>query len=202
LRRRSRFHIVSGLLASLLLLVGAVQLLAAAATLADPLFASLDLSCDPGCGFDPDPVRLLATEQARIAAWTTPGFERQILERLSSPGVPTMLFAAQAARAVPLFLVLMSLAMALHSLGSAGFDRAGVRWLRRAAHASLVWIVAASAATSLQASAFAPLQPGRGSVVIALHLPLWQVAVSAALWIALWGVEEALELRSEVEAYV
>jgi hypothetical protein len=168
----------------------------------DPLLASLDVSCDPGCDLATDPVRMLPTEQARIAAWKSPGFERRILERLASPGVGAIVFAAEAARAVPLFLVLTFLAVALRSLALFGFGLAATIWLRRAALASLLWIVAESAAVSLQASAFASLQPGRGSVVIALHVPLWQVAVSTALWISLWAIEEAFELRAELETYV
>jgi hypothetical protein len=201
MRSKLRFRAVCNALAALFLALALVRLALAGATLFDPLLGSVDLQCEPACSLSPDPVRLLPGEEARIEAWRTGGFGGRLIEHLADPRVAALLFVAEAARAIPLSALLFALALALRALASEGIGARSVRWLRRSALASLFWIASASVAASFAAMAFAPLL-GRGSFVIALQLPPSHVVISAALWIALRVLQEALDLRTETEAYV
>lgn len=201
--RSRRFTLVCRLLAVLFTLVALARVATAAAPLWDPLFSLPPRGC-VDCGLRKDPILLLEPEVEWKEAWQTPGTEQRILELVERPSVRRMLFAAEAARAVPFFLMFTALALALRSMASAGFNSRAVRWLRHSALASIVWTLAHPVAQSIRWTAFSPITHGgpvKHMVLDLSHL-LWPALLSAAVWVCVWALEEAIALQQDLDEYV
>jgi hypothetical protein len=198
-----RFRRHCGILAALLLVAGILRLGLGFIPLFDPLIGTPAPDCSD-CGFVRDPVTLLEPEQARKAAWQTPGSEQRIVAHLQSLRVRSWLFAAEMMRAIPFFMLLASLAAALRMLSLSGFTPAMVRRLRLAAFASIVWVLAQPVAQSIRRTVFSPVTD-RDSVT---HLVLdggqlfWPMLLSFAVWICARALEQAAALQKDLEEYV
>jgi hypothetical protein len=198
-----RFKAVCRALALLFLIVGAGRLAWSVATWANPLYGAAVITCEP-CTVETDPVRLLGSEQARINAWRTAGSDARIRERVQVPKVRGMLLAAELIRGIPLSLLFVSLAFALNSLASAGFNERAVRWLRRAALAGIFWVLGHPLAESIRATAMSPVTHGveGPQVVLAITPVFWAAMVVGATWICLRAMEEALAFRRDLEEII
>jgi hypothetical protein len=203
MNRSTRFKVVSRSMALLFMLIAVFRIGSSAATWVDPLYGAAALECEP-CQITVDPVRLLASEQARIRAWRTPGSEARIRERVQAPRVRTMLFAAEMVRAVPLSLLFLSIALALNSFASGGFSIRAVRWLRRASLAGVFWILSQPVSESIRSTALSPITEGREAQIVVLVMGpfFWAVMVVAATWVCLRAMEDALALRRDLEEIV
>ena len=201
--RADRFRRHCRVLAALLLLVGLLRLTLSFTPLFDPLLAWPQTGCDP-CSSQRDPVTLLEPEEARKVAWQTPGSEQRILVHLERPGVRVSLFAAELARALPFALLLLSLAAALRSLAAGGFTPDAVRWLRRAALASILWVLAQPMAQSIRLTTFSPITRGDEvtHIVVNANELFWPMLLSFAAWTFARALEQAAFLQQELEEYV
>ena len=200
--RAARFRLVCNALAILMFLVGLRQLVDPALILVDPLLGSAELNCSP-CEYRIDPVRLV-DPLLQKRAWQTPGADQRIIERLQLPTVPWLLFSVEAVRSIPLFLLFAGLALGIRSFAKTGFTSASIRWFRLAAAASLVWALAGPIARGFRASALDAAVTGVDGFRIALDFYdlLQGVMISGAALVALWAVEEAMAMRSNLEDYV
>jgi hypothetical protein len=201
--RTRRFRIICNVLATLFVLVGAAHLATAFVPLADPLLSRAVISCDP-CRIEKDPVFLIEPETRRRDAWRTPGMAERISRRAEQPTVRLMLFAAEAVRGVPFFVMFLALAMGLRSFGSSGFSAGAVRWLKRSAAAAIVWTLAQPLSQSIRWTAFAPVTDREGVVHIVFggSALLWGVLIAGAVWISVRALEAALVLQQDLEDYV
>jgi hypothetical protein len=183
-------------------LVGLRQLVDPALILIDPRLGSAQLNCSP-CEYQTDPVRLI-DPLLQKRAWQTPGIEQRILDRLQLPHVPWLLFAAEAVRSIPLFFLFVGLALGIRSFAKTGFTSSSVRWFRLAAVASLVWALAGPVSRGFRASAFDAAVTGveKFRFAVDLYDLLQGVMISGAALVALWAVEEAMTMRSNLEDYV
>ena len=201
--RTARFRRMCRILAGLLLAAALIRLGISFVPLFDPLLAWPVTGCE-SCTFQRDPVTLLTTDEARKLAWQTPGTERRILEHLEQPEVRTLLFAAEAVRAVPLFVLFMSLALALRSFAVSGFNQIAARWLRWSAAASIGWVLAQPVAQSIRWTIFSPITHGRELTHLVLNVNdlIWPMLLSFAVWICAWALEEATTLQRDLEDFV
>lgn len=201
--RTSRFRGACRLLAALFIIIACARLLTSLAPLFDPLLSTAYLECDP-CGVHTDPVLLLEPESERRDAWRTVGAEQRILELIEQPRVRLMLLAAQLVRAVPFFMLFLSLAWALRSLASGGFNLGAIRWLRRATLAAVLWTVLLPVSQSIRWTAFSPVTSGSDAIVVAVNVAelIWPALLAAAVWICVRALEEALIMRKDLEDYI
>lgn len=201
--RARRFRLLCYALAAAFLTIGFIRLAASALPLIDPLLTTAQYECDP-CGIRTDPVQLLEPEAARQKAWRTPGSAERIVERIRLPEVKLMLFAAQAVRAVPFFVLFLGLALALRSFARTGFGSTGVRWIRRAALGAVAWTLAQPVSMSIRWTAFSPVTHGRElrHIVIGSEELIVGILIAGAAWVVLWALEEALALQRDLEGYV
>lgn len=201
--RARRFRRVASVLVVLFLITGVLRLTAATVPLIDPRLGNITYECNP-CVLQTDPVLLLEPESARQKARRTPGSEQRILERIRLPEVKLMLFIASAVRAIPFFVMFLGFAMALRSFARAGFNRGGVRWLRRSALAAIVWTVAQPVAMSIRQTAFSPITHGRElrHLVFDSSALILGILIAGAAWLTVWALEEAVTMQRELEEYV
>jgi hypothetical protein len=199
-----RFRAMCRGLAALFLLAGSGRLLWSVVPLADPVLGAAALNCAPSCSVTADPVRMLESDRQRERAWRTPGMDRRLAVHAERLDVRLMVTGAKLTLAIPLFLLLGSLAAALRSLARHGLDAGAVRWLKRAALAAVGWSVAQPIASSLRLTAFSPITDGRRMIVASVNLTDMAgglIAASAA-WITVRLFEEALSQRRELEEIV
>lgn len=201
--RSIRFRRICRLIAGLLVAAALIRLALSFVPLFDPLLAWPVTGCE-SCTFQRDPVTLLATDEAKRGAWQTPGTERRILEHLEQPEVRILLFAAEAVRAVPLFILFLTLGLALRAFAAGGFSLAAVRWLRWSALTSIAWVLAQPVAQSIRWTTFSEITHGRDFTHLVLNLNdlLWPMLLSFAVWIAAWALEEATTLQQDLEEFV
>jgi hypothetical protein len=201
--RARRFRLVCYTLAATFLAIGGMRLATSALPLIDPLLVTAQFQCDP-CEIRTDPVLLLEPEAARRKAWRTPGSEERIVERIRRTDIRLMLFAGQAVRAVPFFVLFLGLAMALRSLARSGFSLAGVRWIRRAALGAIGWTLAQPVSTSIRRTAFSPITHGQelNHIVVGSEQLIVGILIAGAAWVVVWALEEALAMQRDLEEYV
>lgn len=201
--RTNRFRRICHVLAGLLLAAAFVRLALSIVPLFDPLLSWPVTGCE-SCTFQRDPVTLLETDEAKKLAWQTTGTEQRILEHLAQPGVRTLLFAAEAVRAVPLFALFLMLALALRALAARGLSQDAVLWLRWAALASVAWVVAHPIAQSIRLTTFSPITHGRDLTYLVLNVNemLWPMLLSTAVWVGAWALQEATTLQQDLEEFV
>jgi hypothetical protein len=186
----------------IMLLVGLRQLVDPLLVAADPLYGSAQMNCPP-CTYQLDPVRLLDPPLQK-RAWQTAGMEQRILQRLEVPHVPWLLFAAEAARSVPLFVLFLGLAAGIRGFAKAGFTRQSMLWFRLSAAAAFAWTLAGPISRSMRAAAFDKIFTG----VDQFRLPvdfydlIQGILISGAALVAIWAIEEAMAIRSNLEDYV
>jgi hypothetical protein len=201
--RARRFRLVCYALAALFLVIGGLRLATSALPLIDPLLTTAHFECDP-CVVRTDPVLLLGPNSARLKAWRTPGSEERISQRIRRTDVKLMLFAAQAVRAVPFFVLFLGLAMALRSFARTGFSPAGVRWIRRASLGAVGWTLAQPVSTSIRWTALSPITHGRElrHVVVGSDQLIVGILIAGAAWVVVKALEEALAMQRDLEEYV
>ena len=121
--------------------------------------------------------------------------------RASRPGVRVRLVLGELVRVVPDAFFLLSLALALRELARGRiFERGTVRWLRRAAAAALVSVVADAAALYIQtatltgfAGDFTP-ELGGGAVD--------GFVFASVAWVVAWALEQGVRTRDELAGHV
>jgi hypothetical protein len=200
--RAKRFQLACNTLALLMLLVGLRQLVDPVLALKNPLLSTAQLSCSP-CSYETDPVRLLDVPLQK-RAWQTEGAEERILERLKEPRVYWLVFASEAVRAIPLFLLFVGLAAGIRSFAAAGFSPAVMKWLRLSAFSALLWALAGPVARSMKASAFDVVLTGveKFRLPVDFYSLIQGILIAGAALVALWAIEEALMIQSSAEDYV
>ena len=201
--RTTRFRLICQGLAAFFLLVAVTRLAVSFFPIVDPLLTLPAIGCEE-CSYQRDPVTLLEPQSARKRAWQTPGAAERIVQRLEEPKVRLMLVSAHLIRALPFFLVFGALAMALRSLAQKRFSSDAIRWLRRAAFASIVWALGHPIAQSVLWTAFSPITHGRelSHIVLDVSSVVWPVLLSGAVWVCVWALEEAMALQQDLEEYV
>lgn len=171
--------------------------------LVDPVLTTATFSCDP-CTLETSALRLVDSETARTTIQNAPGGEAKLRAHVAQPGVKLMLFIAGVVRAIPLSLILVTLALSLVNLAATGFSGASIRWLRRSALAAIVWTLALPLSMSIRWTALSSITHGREMRHIVLDTDefLIGVLVSAGAWVLVWALEEANALQRDLEEYV
>lgn len=203
-RKVQRFRLICGILAMLFVAIGGIRLAASVLPLVDPVLRSSRLNCGPPCRIDQDPVRLLGSSDAQKAAWRTAGVASQIVERTRVAKVRLMLFAAEITVALPLFFVFFGAARALRTLAQNGFNANAVTWLKRSASASIAWVLAQPVAQSIQWTALSPITHGAEAALVVVEIGDFAGAalLSASVWVCVWALEQAIQIRNDLEAFV
>ena len=201
--RLRRFRAIAMVLALLLLAVGSMRLVLGSLSLIDPALTTATYSCDP-CVLETDVVRLLEPESTRVRVRETPGGADALRTLVSQPRVKLMLFISEWTRAVPFFLIVLSMAMGVRSLARTGFSEVSVRWLRRATTAGVAWTLLQPVSMSLRWTALSPVSHGKPirHIVFDTDALVLGVILSAAAWIITWSLEEARAMRIDLEEYV
>lgn len=205
MERAKRLRLVCGLMVAIYLAVAALRLATGVAPLVDPLLITTSLHCQPvRCWTDRDPVRLLAPNQ-RAAVERSAEARAGLASLLTRPGVRSMLAAGESARALPSFLLFLFLALAFRRLAKGeGFGGGAAGWLRRAAVAALVAVLAQPVADTLRMTALSPITTGRQQIFIAFNGGpfLWGLLLAGAVWVAVWALEEARLVAAELAEIV
>ena len=192
-------------LAAISLIVSGERLTEAALVAHDPLWIVTDLNCDNWeCVWTVNPLAL-PTSIDNVALADRPALQVAVTERARTPEGHWLLFASELARTLPLVVLYWTLALALLGLGrTGGSDPAAIRWLRRAATAAAVLVLAKPLAESLQATAIAPAVGGGAGwrfAIVGSDVPLDLLLVGVA-WVAAWAIEQGMRARAELAEYV
>ena len=203
MKRETRFRILCHILSALLLVVALWQLVGPAVIVTDPMLVGSRVQCTPECTVERDPVRLLTDEYWKLA-WRTPNIDALIAQRLEQPAVQGLLIATALLRAIPLFLLFISLAIAVRGFAVRGVSRREVRWLRRAAFASILWTLAQPVSDSLQRRAMNAVVRGseESSFLLDPERLLSGLLIAGVALVAIRIIEGALALRDDLEDYV
>ena len=183
--------------------VGAGRLALGALPLFAPQLSTFTVRCDP-CVFDADPVMLIEPESVRHQIRDAPSRVAELNAHIAQPRVKILLGLSSMLTAIPFFVVFVGMAMALRHLAAVGFNASAIRWIRRAALAALVWTVAQPVSASIRWTALSEITHGRTLRHINLDFTslVFGIIVSGAVWLLVWALEEALEMRRDLEEYV
>lgn len=205
MHRIKRLRLICVTLAIISFGVGAERMGEVALVAHDPLWLVTNLRCDDGhCQWTADPLDLLGPVKT-VPFADQPRLTTAIAARAKSPPGHRMLVAAELARALPLVALYWMLGLALLALSrSVGVDPVAIRWLRRAATAAAVLVLAKPVAYSLQATAILPAIDGDNTwrfSIIGTDVPS-DLLLAGAAWVAAWAIEQGLTARTELAEYV
>jgi hypothetical protein len=130
--------------------------------------------------------------------------DQRMLQQMERPKVAVMLHSARFIQFAPFFALFASLALAFRSLASSGFSRYAIRWMRRAAVASILLVLLEPVADSLRLTAFSAAVHGREHLMVRIEPMelLSSLLIAGAAWASLWALQEALALRKDLEKFV
>jgi hypothetical protein len=191
-------------MAALFLCVAVGRLIAAASPIVAPAFVTTHVYCQPfRCWSEADEVALLGPEDREAVAHDS-AKRGALTTLLASPGTRAWLAAAEAVRGLPAVSLFLFLALGLRRLADGGFDWGAVVWLRRAAGAALVTVLAQPVADTLRATALSPVTTGRHQLFISFNGGpfFWGLLLAGGVWICVWALEEARRVRSELAEIV
>jgi hypothetical protein len=200
--RARRFRLACNLLSILLLLIALRQLLEPALTAINPVLGTAEFSCSP-CRIEQDPVRLLDAP-LRKWGWQTPGVDARIIERVQTAKVHWLLTASALSVALPLFLLFLSLAIAVRRFAQRGFASNAANWLRLAGWSALAWGLMGPVSRSFQALALDAVFTGadRFRLPIDFFHVITGVVIAGIILAAIWALEEAVEIQRDLADYV
>jgi hypothetical protein len=116
-----------------------------------------------------------------------------------------MLATAAMIKGVPIAFLFLALAAAFRRFSKGAlFGALAISWLRRATVAGALSVLAEPIAATLRATALAPALTGRAQVMFVMRFD--QVGaglfVAAAIWVAVWALEEGRRARADLAEIV
>jgi hypothetical protein len=130
--------------------------------------------------------------------------DQRMLQQMERPKVALMLHGARLIQLAPFLALFASLALAFRSLATTGFSPYAIRWMRRAAFASIFLVLFEPVADSVRLTAFSAAIHGREHLIARIEPMelLWSLLIAGAAWASLWALQEALALRKDLEKFV
>ena len=199
MKRAARLRVVCLAMAAVCCLMAILSLGSLSAPFLHPGASSWRVTCVYVACKRSEVVQVPLGESARILEPSTEA--EDLRARASRPGVRVRLVIGELVRVVPDVIFLLSLTLVLRELARGRvFERGTVRWLRRAAAAALVSVVADVAALYIQtatltgfAGDFTP-ELGGGAVD--------GFVFASVAWVVAWALEEGVRTRDELAEYV
>jgi hypothetical protein len=170
-----------------------------------PALSSPSLLCRPGgCVVESDLSKLLPVT-VRPLAWRDAAAGDKLERRASEPRPRAMLAAAAMIKGLPLAFLFFALAVAFRRFAKGAlFGAVAIKWLRRATVAGALSVLAEPIAATLRATALAPALTGRSQVMFVIGVDQLGAGLflAAAIWVAVWALEEGRQARADLAGYV
>ncbi len=202
--RAQRLKSICAVMMVICLAVAFTRLAFGVLPLINPALTTGQIICeDDGCRFDANSLRLLPDGE-REAVAISPSRRQQLDELIQSSRARLMLFASEAIRAVPAFLLFYGLAMVSRMLArGSGYGKA-IPWLRRSADFAIVSVLARPLADTFRDSAVSSVTLGTESFFFSFDARsfVWGLLLAGAVWMALWVLDQARLVESELAEIV
>lgn len=172
--------------------------------LINPALTTGQVICEPvGCRFDANSLRLLPNGERETVAVSSVR-RHQLDELIKGSRTKLMLFASEAVRALPAFFMFYGLAMVSRVFARGGGYGEAIPWLRRSAGFAIVSVLTQPLADTFRDSAVSSVTRGTESFFFSFDARsfVWGMLLAGAVWMALWVLNQARLVESELAEIV
>lgn len=205
MRRTIYVKMICTVLAAMCLIAGLTRVIEIGLAAFEPNALSANIHCrNASCDLQYDPVALLGS-RAGGEARTDPSAAAKLKARLAMPRVRTLMTLSKVVETLPVFMVYLSIAFVLRRFALRDpFGEESIRWLRRAAMAAGLLVLAKPIAASLWLTA---LQPALGGgerwrfSITGSEVP-YDLLLVGIVWTVAWALGEGKRSHDELNRYV